>query len=157
MSVSEKPPGTSWKSILLPKIVLTFHCLNKLFLWSQNFCKFSSFSLKFQKFFSTTRTFFSQRRSEQFWQQNTITEIHVQFKMIHIFLSVSSTPMEITWYCLLLRMAYSYSNTFAHKCIFSRLQIREPVLKWVRFRSQCRYSSLAQLGLRPSHNKVCIV
>ena len=28
---SEKPPGTSKKSILLPKIVLTFHCLNKLF------------------------------------------------------------------------------------------------------------------------------
>ena len=26
-----KPPGTSWKSILLPEIVLTFHCLNKLF------------------------------------------------------------------------------------------------------------------------------
>ena len=28
--VYEKPPGTSWKSNLLPKIVLTFHCLSKL-------------------------------------------------------------------------------------------------------------------------------
>ena len=28
---SEKPPGTSNKSIVLPEIVLTFHCLNKLF------------------------------------------------------------------------------------------------------------------------------
>ena len=28
---SEKPKGTNLKSILLPKIVLTFHCLNKLF------------------------------------------------------------------------------------------------------------------------------
>ena len=32
------------KRILLPKIVLTFHCLNKLFSWSQIFCKFSAFS-----------------------------------------------------------------------------------------------------------------
>ena len=42
----------------MPKIVLTFHCLNKLFQWSQNFCEFPAVSLKFQKFFSITRTFF---------------------------------------------------------------------------------------------------
>ena len=46
------------KSILLPKIVLTFHCLNKLFYWSQKFCKFSALF---------TRTIFSHSRSEQFW------------------------------------------------------------------------------------------
>ena len=44
---NEKPPGTSLKIILLPKIV---HCLNELFYWSQIFCKFSAFSLVFQKF-----------------------------------------------------------------------------------------------------------
>ena len=40
------------------KIVLTFHCSNKLFKWSQNVCKFSTFSLEFQNFFSITRIFF---------------------------------------------------------------------------------------------------
>ena len=29
----------------VPKIVLTFHCLNRLFRLSHNFCKFSAFSL----------------------------------------------------------------------------------------------------------------
>ena len=38
-----------------------FHCLDKLFYWSQTF-------------FSITRTFFSHSRSEQFWWQNTITD-----------------------------------------------------------------------------------
>ena len=38
----------------------------------QEFCKFSAFSLKFKKLFSTTRTIFSHSRSEQFWKQNTI-------------------------------------------------------------------------------------
>ena len=33
----------------------------------------SAFSLKFQKFFSITRTIFSHSRSEQFWWQNTIS------------------------------------------------------------------------------------
>ena len=54
------------KNILLPEIVLTFHSLNKLFLWSQKVCKFSAFSLEFQKFFSITRTIFSHSKSEQF-------------------------------------------------------------------------------------------
>ena len=57
---------------MLPKIVLTLDCLNKLFQWSQKFCKFSAFSLKFQNFFSITRTTFSRSRSKQFWWQNTI-------------------------------------------------------------------------------------
>ena len=35
------------KSILLPKIILTFHYLNKLFLWSQNFCKFLAFTHRY--------------------------------------------------------------------------------------------------------------
>ena len=43
---------------MLPKIVRTFHCLNKLFYWYQKFCEFSGFSLEFQKFFSITRTIF---------------------------------------------------------------------------------------------------
>ena len=51
----------------MPKIVLFFHCLNKLFKWSQNFCKFLTFKLEFQKFFSITRTIYSNcERSEQF-------------------------------------------------------------------------------------------
>ena len=37
---------TSWKCILLPKIVLTFHSQ-----WSQKFCKLPAFSLEFQKVF----------------------------------------------------------------------------------------------------------
>ena len=35
--------------------------------WSQKSCKFSAFSLEFQKNFSITRTIFSHSRSEQFW------------------------------------------------------------------------------------------
>ena len=62
------------KSISFPKIVLISHCSNILFLWSQKICKVSDFSLKFQMFFSVTRTIFLTvgRRSEQFWKQNTI-------------------------------------------------------------------------------------
>ena len=45
-----------WKVFF--QISLTFYCLNKLIWWSQNFCKFSALSLKFQKFFSITRTIF---------------------------------------------------------------------------------------------------
>ena len=55
------------KKYSVEKIVLTFHRLNKLFWWSQRFCKFSAFSLEFQKFFLITRTIFSHSRSEQFW------------------------------------------------------------------------------------------
>ena len=55
------------KHSLLPKIVLTFHCLNKLFQGFQKFCKFSAFSLEFQKFFLVNKTIFSHTRSEQFW------------------------------------------------------------------------------------------
>ena len=51
---------------LLPKIVLTFHCLNKFFWRSQKFCKLSAFNLEFQKFFSIARFFLSHSRSEQF-------------------------------------------------------------------------------------------
>ena len=45
---------------MLPKIVLTFRCSNKLFYWSQDFCKFSAaFILKLQAhkniFFLTER------------------------------------------------------------------------------------------------------
>ena len=46
---------------MLLDIVLTFHCLNELFKWSQKFCKFSAFSLEFQRFFSITRIFFSHK------------------------------------------------------------------------------------------------
>ena len=51
-----------YKSILSPNIVLTFHCLNKLFQWSQP---------QVSKVFSITRTIFSHNRSEIFWKQNT--------------------------------------------------------------------------------------
>ena len=112
---------------------------------------FKSFSRPLEQFFFTVG-------QNNFDNKIPLLKYMYNSRWFIYFLSVSSTPMEITWYCLLLRMAYSYSNTFANKCIFSRLQIREPVLKWVRFGSQCRYSSLAELGLRPpSHNKVCIV
>ena len=40
----------------MPKFVLTFHCLNKLFYWSQRFCKFSAFktfSWSLEQFFLT--------------------------------------------------------------------------------------------------------
>ena len=43
---------------MLPKIVTTFHCLNKLFQRSQKVCKFSAFTIEFQKFFSISITFF---------------------------------------------------------------------------------------------------
>ena len=53
-----EPSRNKLKSILLPKIVLTFHSLNKLFKWSQRFYQNLAFSLEFQKFFSIIRTFF---------------------------------------------------------------------------------------------------
>ena len=43
---------------MLPKIFLTFHCLNKLFQRSKNFWKFWALSLELQKFFSIIRTIF---------------------------------------------------------------------------------------------------
>ena len=60
---SELDLRSKWKKGMysLSKNVLTFHCLNKLFWWSQKFCKFSAFSLKFQKFFLIAKNnFFSQ-------------------------------------------------------------------------------------------------
>ena len=56
-----KEPRNKLKSILLPKIVLTFLCLNKLFKWSQKCCKFFAFSLKFKKFSWSLEQFFSQQ------------------------------------------------------------------------------------------------
>ena len=50
-----------------------FSLFSKLFYWSQNFCKFSAFSLEFHFFFSITRIIQSISRSEQFWLQNTIS------------------------------------------------------------------------------------
>jgi hypothetical protein len=48
-----------WSSFMyVPIIVLNFYCLNKSFYWSQNFCKFSAFSLEFQNLFSITKTIF---------------------------------------------------------------------------------------------------
>ena len=62
------------------KIVPTIHCLNKLFQWSQSFCKFTAIRLKLQFFFSTTRTIFSHShiRSEIFSKQNTIYKINFE-------------------------------------------------------------------------------
>ena len=36
-SLDMRKPQEKLKKVLLPKIVLTFHCLNKLFWWSQKF------------------------------------------------------------------------------------------------------------------------
>ena len=47
------------------KILLTFNCVSKLYLWYQNVCKFLDFSLEFQKVILVTRTIFSHSRSEQ--------------------------------------------------------------------------------------------
>ena len=44
-----------------------------MFKWSQNLWKFLAFSFEFHKFLSITRTIFFYSRSEQFWQQNTIS------------------------------------------------------------------------------------
>ena len=46
---------------MLPEIVLTFHCLNKLFMWSQKFCKFSAFSLEFQFFLTVGQNNFGNK------------------------------------------------------------------------------------------------
>ena len=46
-----------WKKIVAVKkhsvsiIGLTFHCSNKSLYWSQNFCKFSGYSIEFSKVF----------------------------------------------------------------------------------------------------------
>ena len=89
---------------MLPKIVPTFHCLYKLFQWSQKNCKFSSFSLEFQKFFSITRTIFSHSRSEQFMLQCPVLLI--------------TTPDQ-KWYklflfCLFYWLRVSNSLSFLH-------------------------------------------
>ena len=54
---------TSRKSILLLKIVLTFHCLNKL--------QILGLQPGISKVFLDFKNNFSHSRSEQFWQQNT--------------------------------------------------------------------------------------
>ena len=59
---------------LLPEIVLNFHCLNKLFKWSQKIWKISDFDLKFQKFFSITRTFFFSVGQKYFGNKTTFLE-----------------------------------------------------------------------------------
>ena len=93
---SEKPPGTSQKSTMLPEIVLTFYCFNKLSKWSQNFWKFSAFSLEFQKFFLITRTIFSQ-------YVRTILVTKYQNLIVFIpqnplnFFSVSLWPPWVGW------------------------------------------------------------
>ena len=46
------------KKHYVSKIVLTFHCLNKLFSWSQNFCSCLAFSLEFQNFSRSLEQFF---------------------------------------------------------------------------------------------------
>ena len=62
------------KNKLKHSVVLTFqavhiNCSNDLF------CKFSAFTLEFQKFFSIIKTFFSHSRLKQFPKQNTITAL----------------------------------------------------------------------------------
>ena len=59
----EKPSGTSQKSILLPKIVLTFHCLNKfLYVVISNILKILSLHPRISKVFLDHKNiFFSQQ------------------------------------------------------------------------------------------------
>ena len=47
--------------------------LEQLFLVITQFCKFSAFCIKVQKFFWINRTILSNSRTEQFWKQNTIS------------------------------------------------------------------------------------
>ena len=71
--ILQKPNSSKMWAEFLSHIVtriLTFYCLNKLFKWSQKFCKFSAFSLEFQKFFLITREFSFHKRSEQFCKKN---------------------------------------------------------------------------------------
>ena len=70
-------------------------------MWSQNICKFLSFSLEFQKFFSITKTIFSQSRSEQFRKQNTIVilKLHELFwqNFLYYFRIIFDGDVDPEW------------------------------------------------------------
>ena len=83
------------KSILLPNIVQTFHCLNKLLKWSQTLCKFSVLSLEFQ-FFSINGTIFTHNRSEQVWLQNTKNVKNMRYEQNYLDRRVVGSFITIT-------------------------------------------------------------
>ena len=62
--ICKKPPGTSEKSNLLPKNLLTFYCLINC---SSDLKKLTNSCPRISKVFSITRTIFSQNRPEEFW------------------------------------------------------------------------------------------
>jgi hypothetical protein len=85
------------KSILLPKVVLTLHCLNTFFYQSQKFCKFSAFSLEFQNIFSITGTIFSHSsRSEHFGNKIPFINPCV---LRSSMCSLSDQSMVLSFYC----------------------------------------------------------
>ena len=59
---------------MLPEIVLTFHCLNKLFMRSQNFCKFSAFRISL-----ITRTVFFTVGQNNFGNKIPFLSNHYQY------------------------------------------------------------------------------
>ena len=83
------------KSILLPNIVLTFHCLNKLLKWSQTLCKFLVLSLEFQSF-SINVTIFTHNRSEQVWLQNTKNVKNMRYEQNYLDRRVVGSFITIT-------------------------------------------------------------
>ena len=70
-------PNYFFRIWIVSKIDLTFHFSSKMFYWSQNVYK---------KFSRSLEQFFSHRRTEQFWKQNTSTPPEYIFCF---FLSVS--------------------------------------------------------------------
>ena len=70
---------------------------NKLFQWSQNFCKFSAFSLEFQKFSSITRTILVTK--DHFAQNCQLEKMHA--KEILIFYK-SLLNCMVVWGILLM-------------------------------------------------------
>ena len=59
---SEKPPGTNWKGILFSKIVLTYHCLKKLFIDLKMFAKSRPSISDFKSFSRSLGTIFYHSR-----------------------------------------------------------------------------------------------
>ena len=130
------------------KIVLTFHCSNKLLWWSQFFFRFSAFSLEFPKIFSITRTFFltvgqnnfenkilklNFQEQDQFCKDNCV-KAHCQNCHAYIFTSFYTCLCH----CMLMKPRASYNEVkpffklhlnfpyFAHSISLSK----EHSIKW---------------------------
>ena len=69
-----------WKKHSFSKIVLAFHCSNKL--------QILRIMPQISNFFLNHLSIFSYRKSEQFWQQNTISILLVSISLIICFFTV---------------------------------------------------------------------